>query len=133
MLHNYLPHILHSTQLFTAYFSYIHCDPHPGNVMVQKVDGKTCLVLLDHGLYQTLTDDFRINYCKLWQVTLRILMFISQVTSFLRCYKLSLHTYFRPNFYIPTDSHFYWIKSWHLIGWLTCNYTGTTKRRHGTN
>ncbi|XP_063692670.1 aarF domain-containing protein kinase 1-like [Bolinopsis microptera] len=50
---------------------YIHCDPHPGNVMVQKVEGKTCLVLLDHGLYQTLTDDFRINYCKLWQALLK--------------------------------------------------------------
>ncbi|KAL5272199.1 hypothetical protein ACHWQZ_G000429 [Mnemiopsis leidyi] len=49
---------------------YIHCDPHPGNVLVQKCDGKTLLVLLDHGLYQSLTDDFRINYCKLWQALL---------------------------------------------------------------
>lgn len=50
------------------HFRYIHCDPHPGNVMVQKVDGTLRLVLLDHGLYQTLTDEFRITYCKLWQV-----------------------------------------------------------------
>jgi len=50
---------------------YIHCDPHPGNVLVQKSEGKTRLVLLDHGLYQTLTDDFRITYCKLWQALLK--------------------------------------------------------------
>ena len=28
--------------------------------------GRIKIVLLDHGLYQTLTDDFRIDYCKLW-------------------------------------------------------------------
>ena len=27
------------------------------------------LVLLDHGLYKQLTDDFRLNYCRLWKVT----------------------------------------------------------------
>ena len=32
---------------------YIHCDPHPGNVLVRKIPGKgTEIVLLDHGLYQ---------------------------------------------------------------------------------
>ena len=32
---------------------YIHCDPHPGNVLVQKdANGRTQVVLLDHGLYQ---------------------------------------------------------------------------------
>ena len=50
---------------------YIHCDPHPGNVLVQKSEGQTRLVLLDHGLYTTLTDDFRIAYCKLWQALLK--------------------------------------------------------------
>lgn len=46
---------------------YVHCDPHPGNVLVHKCQqGSTQIVLLDHGLYQTLTDDFRVNYCKLW-------------------------------------------------------------------
>lgn len=32
---------------------YVHCDPHPGNVLVNKtLQGKTEIVLLDHGLYQ---------------------------------------------------------------------------------
>jgi aarF domain-containing kinase len=33
-------------------FGYVHCDPHPGNVLVQKDEnGKPLIVLLDHGLY----------------------------------------------------------------------------------
>ena len=31
---------------------YVHCDPHPGNVLVNKTDEGTQIVLLDHGLYQ---------------------------------------------------------------------------------
>ena len=47
--------------------SFVHCDPHPGNVLVHReMDGQLKIVLLDHGLYQTLTDDFRIDYCNLW-------------------------------------------------------------------
>ena len=32
---------------------YVHCDPHPGNVLVRKnrITGKDEVVLLDHGLY----------------------------------------------------------------------------------
>ena len=31
---------------------YVHCDPHPGNVLVRKNErGETEIVLLDHGLY----------------------------------------------------------------------------------
>ncbi|KAF7488616.1 putative aarF domain-containing protein kinase 1 -like protein [Sarcoptes scabiei] len=45
----------------------IHCDPHPGNVMVKKHpnDNDFDLYLLDHGLYTYLTDDFRQNYCSM--------------------------------------------------------------------
>ena len=34
-------------------FGYVHCDPHPGNVLVKKdpVTGCPQIVLLDHGLY----------------------------------------------------------------------------------
>ena len=50
---------------------FIHSDPHPGNLFVRKeiVNGKliTRLVLLDHGLYRDLDDNFRINYCSLWR------------------------------------------------------------------
>ncbi|XP_070604514.1 uncharacterized aarF domain-containing protein kinase 5 isoform X3 [Erythrolamprus reginae] len=39
------------------YTGFIHADPHPGNVLVQKgPDGKAQLVLLDHGLYEILHD-----------------------------------------------------------------------------
>ena len=39
---------------------YVHCDPHPGNVLVQKNEaGATQIVLLDHGLYTQLTSQFR--------------------------------------------------------------------------
>lgn len=33
-------------------FSYVHSDPHPGNILVHKnKKGGTDIVLLDHGLY----------------------------------------------------------------------------------
>ena len=33
-------------------FRYIHCDPHPGNLLVRRADGGDVeIVLLDHGLY----------------------------------------------------------------------------------
>ncbi|KAM9577826.1 LOW QUALITY PROTEIN: aarF domain-containing protein kinase 1-like [Trichechus inunguis] len=49
--------------------SVVHCDPHPGNVLVQKHPGtgKAEVILLDHGLYQVLTEEFRLDYCHLWQ------------------------------------------------------------------
>lgn len=34
-------------------YGYVHCDPHPGNILVNKMKkGETTLTLLDHGLYQ---------------------------------------------------------------------------------
>nr|KAG5698084.1 hypothetical protein BaRGS_031774 [Batillaria attramentaria] len=55
---------LYSEMIFVQ--GYVHCDPHPGNVLVNRTHSRTQLVLLDHGLYQTLTDDFRVNYSKMW-------------------------------------------------------------------
>ncbi|XP_068195696.1 aarF domain-containing protein kinase 1 [Antennarius striatus] len=48
---------------------FVHCDPHPGNVLVRKCpqSKKTEIVLLDHGLYQELKPDFRLDYCRLWK------------------------------------------------------------------
>ena len=31
---------------------YVHCDPHPGNVLVKQTSNGLQIVLLDHGLYQ---------------------------------------------------------------------------------
>ena len=45
---------------------YVHCDPHAAN-------------LLDHGLYRSITDQFRHDYACLWQVGLPVLARLHQV------------------------------------------------------
>ena len=48
----------------------MHCDPHPANVLVRPLpdgSGRPQLVLLDHGLYQQLDTQFRLQYCTLWR------------------------------------------------------------------
>ncbi|CAG8523518.1 1073_t:CDS:2 [Paraglomus brasilianum] len=50
----------------------VHCDPHPGNALValSPTTNKPQLVLLDHGLYRELSDEFRKVYCGLWRALL---------------------------------------------------------------
>lgn len=62
--------ILYSEMIFVN--GYVHCDPHPGNILVRR-SPKTGveIVFLDHGLYQTLSHDFRVQYCKMWQSLIR--------------------------------------------------------------
>nr|XP_054597960.1 aarF domain-containing protein kinase 1 isoform X1 [Nothobranchius furzeri] len=55
---------LYSEMIFVHGF--VHCDPHPGNVLVRRQKQQTEIVLLDHGLYQVLQPDFRMDYCHLW-------------------------------------------------------------------
>ncbi|XP_024865240.1 aarF domain-containing protein kinase 1 isoform X2 [Kryptolebias marmoratus] len=57
---------MYSEMIFVHGF--VHCDPHPGNVLVRKCpwSQKTEILLLDHGLYQVLQPDFRMDYCRLW-------------------------------------------------------------------
>jgi len=46
---------------------YVHCDPHPGNVLVDRQQGgNTQIVLLDHGLYTQLSNKFRYDYADFW-------------------------------------------------------------------
>ncbi|KAF9408133.1 hypothetical protein BGZ94_002434, partial [Podila epigama] len=47
----------------------VHCDPHAGNILITKdsFTGKSRFVLLDHGLYRSLDETFRYNYCQLWR------------------------------------------------------------------
>ncbi|KAI0987392.1 hypothetical protein GJ496_010440 [Pomphorhynchus laevis] len=45
---------------------YVHCDPHPGNLKVNKTNNTLQIVLLDNALYQNLDDEFRYNYSCLW-------------------------------------------------------------------
>ncbi|XP_033498901.1 aarF domain-containing protein kinase 1 isoform X4 [Epinephelus lanceolatus] len=58
---------MYSEMIFVHGF--VHCDPHPGNVLVRKCtqSNKTEIILLDHGLYQVLQPEFRLDYCQLWQ------------------------------------------------------------------
>ncbi|KAL8532292.1 hypothetical protein ACS0TY_008767 [Phlomoides rotata] len=52
---------------------FLHGDPHPGNILVspQGPNGFS-LVILDHGIYKQLSEDFRKNYCQLWEALIRL-------------------------------------------------------------
>lgn len=51
----------------------VHCDPHGAYILVRphpragKDSGRPQLVLLDHGLYRNLTEQFRVDHCRLWK------------------------------------------------------------------
>lgn len=53
-----------SEQIFHTGF--VHADPHPGNILIRKVAGKSQIVLLDHGLYESLPANERSALCGLW-------------------------------------------------------------------
>jgi aarF domain-containing kinase len=54
---------------------FVHCDPHPGNILIRPAKNpkkfKFDLVLLDHGLYRTLTEQMRTDYAHLWTSLIR--------------------------------------------------------------
>jgi len=45
---------------------FVHADPHPGNLLVRRRGGKTQLVVLDHGLYESLPPELQAPLCQLW-------------------------------------------------------------------
>ena len=55
---------LYSEMIFMEGF--VHCDPHPGNILVKPTSHGPEIQLIDHGLYVTLPDRFRFNYSNLW-------------------------------------------------------------------
>ncbi|KAK6636872.1 hypothetical protein RUM43_010536 [Polyplax serrata] len=56
---------LYSNMIFK--YGFVHSDPHPGNILIkQNEDNKLDIVLLDHGLYASLSEEFRWNYSKFW-------------------------------------------------------------------
>ncbi|KAJ7031109.1 ABC1 family-domain-containing protein [Mycena alexandri] len=59
---------LFSAQMFR--WGWVHCDPHPGNVIVRPhpaAPRTPQIVLLDHGLYVQLTEEFRREWCAVWE------------------------------------------------------------------
>ena len=57
---------LFSAQMFL--WGLVHCDPHPGNIFIRrKPNGQPELVLIDHGLYVSMTPKFRRQYCQFWK------------------------------------------------------------------
>ena len=55
-----------NSQVFLS--SFVHCDPHPANVLIRaNKNGKPEMVLVDHGLYKQIDDEFRIRYANLWK------------------------------------------------------------------
>lgn len=56
-----------SAQIFCHGF--VHCDPHPGNMLVRvrpNTTGAPQVVLLDHGLYRQFEPGFRERFCDMW-------------------------------------------------------------------
>jgi aarF domain-containing kinase len=51
---------------------HVHCDPHPGNILVRRgSDGQTQLILLDHGFYREMTLEFRLIFCDMWRALVK--------------------------------------------------------------
>jgi len=59
---------LFSEMMFVRGF--VHCDPHPGNILVRPAPGTPegfKLILLDHGTYQTLPPSVRLTFARIWK------------------------------------------------------------------
>lgn len=57
---------LFSAQIFK--WGVVHCDPHPGNIFIRRLpSGKAELVLIDHGLYVSMSDKLRHQYSVFWK------------------------------------------------------------------
>ncbi|XP_055920396.1 uncharacterized aarF domain-containing protein kinase 5 [Eupeodes corollae] len=56
-------------QIFNTGF--VHADPHPGNIFVRKAknSNESELVILDHGLYETVPENVRLPLCEFWEAT----------------------------------------------------------------
>ncbi|CAG9940756.1 unnamed protein product [Clonostachys rosea f. rosea IK726] len=60
---------LFAAQIFK--WGIVHCDPHPGNIFIRRLpNGRAELVLIDHGLYVEMSDEFRHQYGLLWKALL---------------------------------------------------------------
>jgi len=57
---------LFSAQMFL--WGTVHCDPHPGNIFIRRLsNGRSEIVLIDHGLYIKMSPSFRHQYSLFWK------------------------------------------------------------------
>ncbi|KAF1975559.1 ABC1-domain-containing protein [Bimuria novae-zelandiae CBS 107.79] len=57
---------LFSAQMFL--WGIVHCDPHPGNIFIRRLpSGQPEVVLIDHGLYISMSPSFRHQYALFWK------------------------------------------------------------------
>lgn len=58
-----------SSQMFK--WGFVHCGPHPSNIFVRRhPTAKRQIVLVDHGLYVSLTDNMWRQYARFWKYLL---------------------------------------------------------------
>ena len=61
--------LLHAFGEQVFHTGFVHADPHPGNILVRKHNGTKHaeLILLDHGLYETIPTEIRLPLARVWQ------------------------------------------------------------------
>ncbi|XP_039159652.1 aarF domain-containing protein kinase 1 isoform X3 [Eucalyptus grandis] len=74
---------------------FVHGDPHPGNILVSP-EGKSgfSLVILDHGVYKQLDEQFRLDYCQLWKAL--ILSDSTRVQQLSECFGVGKYSRYFP-------------------------------------
>ncbi|CAM9620863.1 unnamed protein product, partial [Ectocarpus fasciculatus] len=69
----------------------VHCDPHPGNLLVRVRPPDHCkdvpVVLIDHGLYVHLSDELRHDYISFWMA----MMLDDEAQLVAKCKKWGIH------------------------------------------
>ncbi|KAI5801752.1 hypothetical protein DFH27DRAFT_525363 [Peziza echinospora] len=74
---------LFSQMMFS--WGHVHCDPHPGNILIRRVPGAGStpqIVLLDHGLYIHLPPTLRKQYARLWTALMSLdTQTVSEITT----------------------------------------------------
>lgn len=87
-------------------FGHIHCDAHPGNILIRrhpKDPNKPQLVLLDHGIYRTISKDFRLIFCELWT---KLMQFDNQsVSKLARILGIEEYAHYLPILFLFRTAH----------------------------
>jgi aarF domain-containing kinase len=86
---------------------HVHVDGHPGNILVRehpKHKGRPQVVLLDHGHYMTVDDEFRLKFKNLWYALVTF-----DITAIKRIsYELGINEYYR---YLPLLLMYWFVDS----------------------